>query len=213
MDLYATQTNTFKNNLNLEKFGFSLFVTPDSRKKVGLPIWVSTGTTAPFAIDCGAWGCFQKGTPFDWVNFTKLVKELGTAAAFIIAPDIVRGGYPSLALSMHWANNQTLTDSLILIAVQDGMTPSIVGPLLGTNMGIAIGGTDLWKERTAADWRKASRYCHMLRVNSYRRLRIAYESGMDSVDGTSATVYSKNARKIFSWNDSIHRQKIMFRRS
>lgn len=210
MKLYATQTNTLQNNLNLEKYGFRLFVTPDSRRKVGLPIWSSSGQTAPFSIDCGAWGCFQKGEPFDWVNFTKLVKELGTAADFVIAPDIVRGGYPSLVLSMLWANNQTVTDSLVLVAVQDGMAPSLVGPMLGPKMGVAIGGTDSWKERTAADWRKVSNYCHMLRVNSYRRLRIAYDAGMDSVDGTSATIYSKNARKIASWNESIHQQGGLF---
>lgn len=88
----------------------------------------------------------------------------------------------------------------LLVAVQDGMGTDDVEPWLGPLVGLAIGGSTAWKERSARIWGRSSRrrlcHLHMLRVNTERRIRIAHEAGVHSVDGTSATRFAVNAARL-----------------
>jgi hypothetical protein len=125
----------------------------------------------------------------------KLVERYGSFADWIVIPDIVGGGHRSLEFSLSWIERLRGFRRLLL-AVQDGMSRDDVTPILKGNprMGIFLGGSTDWKLRTMYDWGllacAARRWYHVGRVNSRRRIRLVAESGADSFDGTSATMYS-----------------------
>ena len=183
---YASNTGTRRNLQALRDNGWRILLTPDNpTPREGLR----------YGIDNGAWGAFQKQQPFDVKAFKTLVERRGGAADFVIVPDIVAGGEQSLDFSASWLPYLRPIRNLLL-PVQDGMNPSRVGAWLSawTNLGVFLGGSTEWKLRTMYGWGMVAhshgRHYHVGRVNSKRRIRLAHEAGADSIDGTSATMYS-----------------------
>lgn len=183
---YASNTGTLRNLAALRAANWRILLTPlNPRPRAGMR----------FAIDNGAWSCYQQGAPFDSRGFTALVERLGAAADFIIAPDVVAGGRESLAFSrswMHFLRNMRL----VLLPIQDGMTPADVGAFLDKyrNAGLFLGGSTEYKLREMYAWGMVAhsyrRWYHVARVNTRRRIRLCEEAGADSFDGTSATRFA-----------------------
>jgi hypothetical protein len=146
-----------------------------------------------YALDNGAWHSFCRKLPFDEAAFLAAYCKLGKDADFVVLPDIVAGGERSLVFSMNW-RNQIPKSCPQLLAVQDGMKPEKVGPLVGPALGIFLGGTDHFKEATMAAWgqcaRERSAYFHVGRVNTKRRISLCAAAGVDSFDGSSASRYA-----------------------
>lgn len=186
MNGYASNTGTRRNLEALRAHGWRLLLTPDNpTARRGLS----------HAIDNGAWGAFQKKTPFDAGRFERLVGQSGSDADFVVIPDIVAGGMASLDFSLSWLPRLTGMKR-ILLPVQDGMDAASVRAVLqdAPRMGLFLGGTTEWKLQTMYQWsdlaRETGRYYHVGRVNTARRIRLAAEAGADSFDGTSATMFS-----------------------
>lgn len=166
-----------------------------------------------YALDNGAWTAHQRGEPFDVEAFERAVGWGASGADWLILPDIVAGGVESLRFSMGWAPRLAGTCPLML-AVQDGMTPADVAPLVGDDIGIALGGSTQWKEATARLWGRLARETgarfHVLRVNTARRIRICRDAGAHSFDGSSVTRFAKTlpmldaARRQTSIMDRCH---------
>lgn len=127
---------------------------------------------------------------------------LAIAADWAVLPDIVAGGLASLDMSLSWLPRVRGACPLLL-PVQDGMTDRDVCGLIGPDLGVFVGGSTDWKELTTAKWAALARthgaYIHVGRVNTRRRIRLCIESGVDSVDGTSASMYSVRAGDIARW--------------
>ena len=117
----------------------------------------------------------------------------------MIVPDIVAGGLDSLRYSMEWVPRLSGVCPLLL-AVQDGMTPDDVRSVVGPELGIAVGGSTEWKERTATAWgalaRASGAYLHVLRVNTCRRIAICRDAGADSFDGSSVSRFVCNLPRL-----------------
>lgn len=183
---YASNTGTRRNLAALRDAGWHILLTPDNP---------TPRPDIPHALDNGAWGAFQKQTPFDGVAFEKLVDASGANAQFIVVPDIVAGGMASLEFSLSWLPRLAGAKRL-LIPVQDGMDVFTVAAVLTEDyrLGIFLGGSTEWKLETMYQWGELAaimgRYYHVGRVNSRRRIRLCAEAGADSFDGTSATMYS-----------------------
>ncbi len=209
MILYASQTHGRRNLKALQANGFHVLVTPDTYRG-DRPRWVD-GSPAPYAIDNGAWGCYRRGDPFNWSAFEKLTEELGDGAAWVIAPDIVCGGLKSLDRSLAWAASWSRCP--VLIAVQDGMTPDDLRDHLSDRVGLAVGGSTPFKEKTTPMWGRLAAaqgcYLHVLRVNTKRRLSLCRGAGAQSVDGTSASIFSVNAPKLAGWADALQKQQTL----
>jgi hypothetical protein len=142
-----------------------------------------------YAIDNGAWTAHTQKRPFNTSAFMRVVARLGADADFIVVPDIVAGGLASLRLSMDWLPQLDGVGRRRLLAVQDGMTAADIAPMLCDQVGVFVGGTTPWKERTMAYWgdvaRSRNAYMHVGRVNSARRILLCHDAGADSFDGTS----------------------------
>ena len=113
---------------------------------------------------------------------------------WLVLPDIVAGGHRSLALSVRYLNRCAACTPLVLLAVQDGIEPDDVSSLVGSRVGIFLGGSTAWKLARMADWGEfcAARriHYHVARVNSIKRMSLAASCGADSVDGSSASQYA-----------------------
>ena len=185
--MYASRTGTRRNLAALRAAGWRLMVSARG-------VWRTEGF--PYAVDNGAWTAYRRGESFDRDAFRRCVWLLGPGADFVVAPDIVAGGLDSLRMSLRWLDwLWGLPPSVrLLVPVQDGMAVEDVEPHLGARVGIFVGGTDAWKERTAAAWGRLARergaYLHVGRVNTARRIAIATEAGADSVDGSSASRFA-----------------------
>ena len=182
MTPYASNTGTRRNLAAMRKAGWRLLLTPDHPT-------VREGMR--FGIDNGA---FAKDG-FKPEPFAALVDRVGSAADFIVLPDIVAGGADSLALSVSWIPKLRGLRQLLL-PLQDGMNAREVGVVLRqhTQVGLFLGGSTEFKLREIYAWGKVAhawgRHYHVGRVNTARRIRLCAEAGADSFDGTSATRYS-----------------------
>ena len=184
---YASNTGTRRNLEALSCASWRILLTPDNPKpRSGLH----------YAIDNGAWKAFQQQQPFDEYPFLRLIERSGENADFVVIPDIVAGGVKSLEFSQSWIPRLTGLKSL-LFPVQDGMNKALVANALREDerIGIFLGGSTIWKLETMYQWGELAyemgRHYHVGRVNTARRIRLAEESGADSFDGTSATMFSK----------------------
>jgi len=187
---YASRTGTRRNLDALQAAGWRLLVSARGRLR---------HEGFRYALDNGAWTAFQKGEPFDVAAFERAVEWGGAEADWMIVPDIVAGGLDSLRYSMEWVPRLSGVCPLLL-AVQDGMTPDDVRSVVGPELGIAVGGSTEWKERTATAWgalaRASGAYLHVLRVNTCRRIAICRDAGADSFDGSSVSRFVCNLPRL-----------------
>lgn len=186
MVCYASRTGTRRNLAALREAGWRMLVSRAAA-------WRNEGF--PYCLDNGAWSDFTAGTAFDDDAFEALVDKMGAGADFIVLPDIVAGGRASLEMSLRWMNRCRSACDLVLIAVQDGMTPADLRPFLGEHVGIFLGGSTEWKLATMRQWGELSIdvgcWYHVARVNTGRRFRMAHAAGADSIDGSSASRFAK----------------------
>ncbi len=203
---YASRTGTRKNLDALRRRRWGLLVSATGC--VRTEGWPEAGL--PYGLDNGAWTAFQAGTRFDVKAFERAVELVGDSAEFIIVPDIVAGGLDSLEFSLEWIPKLEGIGRRRLLAVQDGMRPEDIGGLLGDSVGIFVGGSTEWKWAHLPIWgrlaRKTECYLHVGRVNTTRRFLECIRVGVDSVDGTSVTRFSKNINKL----DSASKQEALF---
>lgn len=152
---YASRTGTRRNLDALRAAGWRLMVSARG---------VLRTEGFRYALDNGAWTSHQRGEPFDVGAFERAVERLGPGADFIVAPDIVGGGLASLDVSVRWLP-MLVRIAPVLLAVQDGMQVRDVEPWLRTRVGIFVGGSTEWKERTMLQWgglaRDARCYLHV----------------------------------------------------
>lgn len=152
-----------------------------------------------YALDNGAWWSFQNGQDFDEEAFALAYGLLGRGADFVVLPDIIGGGEASLAFSLAYKAQlerpSCWRPPMFMLAVQDGMTPSMVRPHVGPACGIFVGGTTDWKVRTLPTWgslaREVGTRMHVGRVNTARRIAACHAAGAHSFDGSSASRYAE----------------------
>lgn len=200
MICYASRTGTRRNLAALRSAGWRLLLSPAG---------VLRTEGFRYGLDNGAWAAFQRGRAIDLDAFERAVERFGSAADWVVAPDIVAGGLRSLELTERWLHPLRHL-RLVLIAVQDGMTPADVAPLIRPTVGIFLGGSTEWKLASMQRWgdwcHTVGAYYHVARVNSAERIREALRAGADSIDGSSASRYAVTLPPL----DRARRQRVLF---
>lgn len=192
MIYYASRTGTKRNLKAMKDAGIRILVVPpDGMRTEGFP---------HYAIDNGAWGSFQQGTPWDEDVFVEALRVLGRGADWVVLPDIVEGGLASLERSLSWVARCRKYCSLVLLPVQDGMTLDDVRPHVGERVGLFVGGSSEWKVKTIPLWGRFAQaedlWLHVGRVNSAKRIKSCTLAGVTSVDGTSPSRYAVTVPRI-----------------
>lgn len=184
MIAYASRTGTRRNLAALRAADWRILVSARG---------VLRNEGFPYALDNGAWTAFQRGESFDAAAFEKAVALLGRGADWIVVPDKVADREASLRMAETWLPR--LSTYPLMIAVQDGMTATDVGPWLGPRCGIFLGGSTSWKLLTMRYWGCVARLkrapYHVARVNSVRRIGFCAEAGADSFDGSGASRFAQ----------------------
>lgn len=148
----------------------------------GFPRW---------CLDNGAWTSHQQAQPFDEAAFLLAYEKIASGADFCVLPDIVEGGMRSLEFSLSWRERLGAPLCPLLLAVQDGMSVTDVEGLIGSQLGIFVGGSTRFKEDTLPTWgalaRERGTHLHVGRVNTKRRVMLCHMAGADSIDGTSVS--------------------------
>jgi hypothetical protein len=192
MIAFASRTGTRRNLAALRGAGWGLFISAAG-------VWRDEGFDL-VAGDNGAWTDHQQGLAFNEERFARFVEWFGARPKLLILPDIVLGGGASLSLSLRWLSQLAGHPAKLLIAVQNGMEPGEIAPHLSPRVGIAIGGDTPWKLATMPTWSALARahgaHCHVLRVNTERRIRLCHASAVDSFDGSSASRFSVTLRPL-----------------
>lgn len=190
MQCYASMCGEGRALRGLRAHGWGVVISRnDRRDPKGLPFWIDPGTYPDF--------CATPRRPWDERaegQYEGMLDRWGARADFVVLPDIVAGGLPSLDLSMRWQNRVLSVASLVLIAVQDGMEHEHLAPLVGPNVGIFLGGSTKWKLERMRYWgdfcHERGCYYHVARVNTEKRMAMANAAGAHSIDGSSAVKFS-----------------------
>jgi len=150
------------------------------------------------ALDNGAYTCWTKGLPWDqdrWLRNVEGACAHADAYELAVLPDRVADP-SSLEFSLGWLEQVRDYPLPWYLAVQDGMTPAQIEPLLGRFAGLFLGGSDAFKA-TAETWcRLAHRHgkrFHYARVGTPRKIQLARECGADSADSSRPV----RSRKLF----------------
>lgn len=161
-----------------------------------------------FIIDNGAFPAWKRGKVLDldlFIAFLNKIEKRGCIPDFVVLPDIVGDGGRSLGFSM--SNRNIVPGSWRrYLAVQDGMYPAILEDLIPLINGIFVGGTVLWKWRTAETWIRFAHEnripCHIGRVGTERNYLRAASIGADSVDG-STPMRHRTLEEINAWRARV----------
>lgn len=156
-------------------------VTPFSHTKL------SHVVNKNYAIDNGAFSGLDENKFMNIVNnFKNNKKEL-----FIAVPDVVGNHKETIKMFYKWRDK--LQDYNLGFVAQDGMTENDIPK---DAQAIFIGGTTEYKLGQTAykviqKAKENNLWVHMGRVNSLKRIKYAYESNVDSVDGTKYAMFDK----------------------
>lgn len=202
MIAYASRTGTKRNLDALAMAGWRLMVSARG---------VLRTEGFAYALDNGAWTAaeeFRKGLRASpqlcLKSFLRAVAQLGARADFIVVPDIVQGGEASWAMSRYWLRrlrrDPRLKSARLMLAVQDGFDPIVIGRFLDPRVGVFVGGSTEFKEREMALWAQVAHQrgaqCHVGRVNTARRIRLCAQAKVDSFDGSSVSRFAKTVRPL-----------------
>jgi hypothetical protein len=142
----------------------------------------------PWAADNSAFSAWDEPA------FVRLVARLSgrPACLFLAVPDVVGDAHATLEAFRSWVPRLRPAGLPLALVGQDGAAALPWDDFDS----YFIGGTDAWK-LSRASWHLAQeakdrgKHLHMGRVNSIRRLDVAYAWGCDSVDGSGMSMFPR----------------------
>ncbi len=151
------------------------------------------GAGEPWGFDNGAYRDWKAG---EYFKESEYLKSLDKAEAhphkpyLAVLPDIPAGGEASLALSVDWL--ERVPEFPWYIAVQDGLTPDHLEPLVDNIAGIFLGGTSKYKATAKiwCEWAHARGLLfHYGRCGTLPKIAHAQWIGADSIDSALPQMY------------------------
>ena len=167
----------------------------------------------PYAIDNGAYTCFNQKKPFDSKIYLRYLDLWGSECLWTVIPDKVGNREETLIQADLWIPR--IEGHNLLICLQDGMIYDDIIPFLGRIYGVFLGGSTEYKLSKACYWghfaQKHDLYYHIGRVNTVKRIRLCIQSGADSFDGTGMIRFPTEGERISRWmkkHSIIHQNQL-----
>ena len=166
----------------------------------------------PWAIDNGAF------SGLDVKAFRGLLakhRHRAEEALWVAVPDVVGNHGATLAAFREWAPEISSLGYRLAFVAQNGLVIDEVP--WGEIDCLFIGGDDAFKlgaRSLIAEAKKRGKWVHVGRVNSFGRIRWAFDAGADSFDGSSASKFPDTWVPAFlKYLDGLNRQqRILFNR-
>ena len=168
-----------------------------------------------YIVDNGAYRAFLQGRTIDTDEFYGFLGKIQNCAyppKFVCIPDIVAGGAESFNFSLKHLGKIPEEFKQYWV-VQDGQYPTMIEEtVLPIVDGLFVGGSTVWKWRTAENWIQLAhghkKRCHIGRVGTWRNFLRAFNLNADSVDGS--TLMRHNClHKILEWRKEVQSQKVL----
>ena len=216
MIAYCASTSTKKTLSALRASGWRLMLTPDILKKTkgNHPQLWPTGEAAPYALDNGAFGAFNRGAPFDSDSFRWAVARAGAGADWIAIPDSVGNAAATYKLAGEWVEFVKKHTRRPLFVVQDDMETKDVQRWVARGCGLFVGGSTHFKLNTMEKWASLAhdhgKRCHVGRVNSQKRIMLCAHAGADSFDGSSVAQFPSTLATLQRAVQFVNNQRSMF---
>lgn len=161
-------------------------------------------------------GCFNQPEKFHLTEYLDWLEDRQAYTArclFATAPDVVGDALATLASSHEVLPMIRDRGYRAALVAQDGLENlSVPWDLFDC---LFIGGSTEWKlsesaYELAAQADERGKWVHQGRVNSWRRLKAAAVSGIDSADGTYLAFGPDiNLKRLNGWLDSLNRQPVL----
>lgn len=136
------------------------------------------------------------------------------ACLFVAVPDVVGDAKATVARFWEWRDEVAGMGFPVALVGQDG-AENLDLPWDAFDA-FFVGGGTAWKLSTAAadlcaEAKRRGKWVHMGRVNTRRRLRIAFDAGADSVDGTGWSKWpDKYLKRDLPFLAGLHEQGTLF---
>jgi hypothetical protein len=157
---------------------------------------------------------------FSEVEYRKMI-DVGLERArddllFVTAPDEPFDWHATLKLSWPWLSKIRAQGACVALCAQEGMELSSI-PWDDFDC-LFIGGNDAFKEgalirEACREARRRTKWVHMGRVNTLRRMLLAQSFGVDSVDGTYILHEEKKGRHEDAVHDIVGWLRTLYTRS
>lgn len=199
--IYLATPSTIDAKNAMERGRLGAIVTPDS--------WGgANGVLGRFPWWAADNACFAKGDDFDadaWLKWLEILRPHLDACLFAVLPDVVGDAAATFDRSLPYAATVRDMGYAPALVVQEGIA-DLTLPIDAVDAVFIGGKTEAFKfgegMAAAMEAKAAGLWTHMGRVNSFRRLRAATLSGIDSADGTYLTFGpDKNLPKLLHWLD------------
>lgn len=227
---YVARPTNVRSLTACHEHGFGALLSPLSVNSSGKVVDISNHVWPSglrYSFDNGAWACRNDPSAWRPDPLLNMVARLGLSEpggyyreglgrGFMVLPDVVGDGRASIGRSLDFLQEHRggdLSDMVVnwLLAVQDGMAPDQVRPIVERHhLGIFVGGSTAWKWETVHEWARLALeiphlYLHVGRVNTLRRAELCRDLGVHSCDGSSVTRFSVNAAKMARAHDGDDR--------
>jgi len=163
-----------------------------------------------FALDNGAYSYWHRGLDFPTKEFNDCLKKYGSAADWIVLPDVVRDWDATHKFSNEWYE-QLKGMNKLLVVTQNGCEKNNWSDLyywLDKGVGIFVGGTDEFKKDYtpffAEVCKERNLICHVGRVNSILRANWVKNCGAFSFDGSGMSRFMAQAERMSKHMLSLH---------
>lgn len=147
----------------------------------------------PYIVDNGAFAAHKHDREWNPGEFREMLEWTANHQRdpdFVVVPDVVGDAEATYERSAEWADRIPF---ITYQPVQDGMEPetTIRFAIEHNAEGIFVGGSKVWKKRTAHEWVRVCHRellkCHIARPWDYFA---CYKMGADSLDTTSVVAWS-----------------------
>jgi hypothetical protein len=148
---------------------------------------------------------------FDEKSFLKMIEKIqGSDCKFVSCPDVVANGESTLKLFYHWMPIIKSFNLPVALVIQNGMKLKDI-PFEKLDA-IFVGGNDEFKlgkeaRRICIEAKKRSKWLHMGRVNTLKRIKYAFELNCDSIDGSGFSMFPDTyIPKTLKYLEELHDQ-------
>jgi hypothetical protein len=203
-----------------------LLADPDVAPYLGAMVTPNTGNSlervcgwgVDYVLDNAAFPGEKGFNPAQFVALMYKASEAPVKPVFACVPDVVHmtpdgpvGDHIQTLDRFHlWVERLLPFDVPLAFVAQDGLSDldDIPWPLIGA---VFIGGSDWFKDEMTMHLVEAcksqGKWCHLGRVNSRQRLRLALHNDVDSVDGSSLSKFPKvHIPKFAKWCKELEQE-------